>query len=161
MQLVNNPTLRYALGRPGFSEQYVKQLELLDYMTLQKNSSDTIQDIVFYESLSDTVLSNSYGKSTLEHSPQTINIDPVMKYGLGLFAELQAGWLYFLCPPAPRIEKRCAAGRTLVSGEGQRYRRFGVPVTLGRALGITDRAGFGSHHPSALIRLVSARTKSG
>ncbi|OMF23232.1 hypothetical protein BK133_24585 [Paenibacillus sp. FSL H8-0548] len=88
MQLVNNPSLRYALGRTGYSEQYVKQLELLDYMTLQKNASDLVQDIVFYSSLSDTVLSNFYGKSTFENSPQTANIAAAMKM------KKSAGWVY-------------------------------------------------------------------
>ncbi|MGF7050588.1 AraC-like DNA-binding protein [Paenibacillus sp. DS2015] len=88
MQLVNNPTLHYALGRPNFSEQYVKQLELLDYMTLQKNASELIQDIVFYSSLSDTVLSSFYGKSTLENSPQLTNINTAMKM------KKRTGWVY-------------------------------------------------------------------
>ncbi|SFB55836.1 AraC-type DNA-binding protein [Cohnella sp. OV330] len=88
MQLAANPTIRSWLGRPGFAEQYVIQLNVLDLMNVQKNASSLVQDIVYYASASDTVLSNAYGKTTLADSPEHENIATVLK---GARSE---GWTY-------------------------------------------------------------------
>ncbi|MEC0270355.1 helix-turn-helix domain-containing protein [Paenibacillus anseongense] len=89
LQLLNNPSLRSALGQPTFSEQFVTQMELLDYMQVQKNASPLIQDIIFYNSMSDTVLTNFYGKSTLENSTQQSSIQAAMNL------TKSEGWTYF------------------------------------------------------------------
>ncbi|CAM4360436.1 helix-turn-helix domain-containing protein [Saccharibacillus endophyticus] len=61
LQLSMEPLIRRALADPGYNEDYLAQMELLDLFQARRGTEGLIGDIVFYRTESGTTLSNTYG----------------------------------------------------------------------------------------------------
>lgn len=88
LQLAANPVLRNALTAPGFESDYITQQQILDFLSVHKNSSDLVEEIIWYAASSDLVLTNAYGSVKLDGFPQKEAVRQ------SLAADEQAGWTY-------------------------------------------------------------------
>ncbi|MBD2848551.1 helix-turn-helix domain-containing protein [Paenibacillus sp. IB182496] len=88
MQLALDPLLRHALGQAGFASRYSDKLAILDTLLMRKNANNLVDDILFYEQASDTVLTNAYGGSSLADSPDEADIRAALALGR------KEGWHY-------------------------------------------------------------------
>ncbi|WP_248924638.1 helix-turn-helix domain-containing protein [Paenibacillus hamazuiensis] len=88
LQISTSSAVRSALGKADFADRYVQQTEMMDSFLFQKSANNLIEDIVFYESASNVVLSGAYGQTSLENSPQREIIRNVLSM------KNQAGWIY-------------------------------------------------------------------
>lgn len=88
LQLSIQPSIKAVLGQSDFAEHYVEQSEILETLSVQKNSDSLIREVVFYQSASDIAISSGYGAATLENSPQRDNILKVLSM------ENKSEWVY-------------------------------------------------------------------
>ena len=92
LQLAVNPELRGPLSNAGFADDVVAQQRILDFLLVHKNSSDLIEEIIWYASASGLVLSNAYGAAPLERFPQRAEVERA------LALEKHTTWTYLSSP---------------------------------------------------------------
>lgn len=111
LQLASYPPLREAVGHPGYETDYMKQLAILDFFQLHKNTNGFIQEIIFYDARSAKALSSHYGLAGIDHFPQADDIRAVMQ------GEAAEGWRYL--PQASQSGYITHVRRMPVMGTGE------------------------------------------
>lgn len=88
LQFSSSQLVRDSFLRQNFEEDYIYHADMLNSMTIRKNTHGIIYEIIYYNDSVDLVLSNEYGYVHKDHYRYRDDIDYVMA------SERQAGWVY-------------------------------------------------------------------
>lgn len=75
LEISISPTMKENIGKRGFGNEWLQQMAILDMFQVHKNSYSLIDDIVFYEGLSDVVITNNYGYVRFDNYRDSQDID--------------------------------------------------------------------------------------
>jgi two-component system response regulator YesN len=87
-KISTNILMKENIGRPGFKTDYFQLMLIQDMLQLSKNSNSLIDDILFYEALSDVIITNNYGYVVFDANKNRKDVD----YALNL--KVPAAWVY-------------------------------------------------------------------
>lgn len=88
LQFSSSQLVRDSFLREDFNEDYIYHSDMLNSMTIRKNTHGIIHEMIYYNEMTDLVLSNEYGYVLKGNYRYREDIDYVMSSGR------QAGWLY-------------------------------------------------------------------
>ncbi|WP_010269046.1 helix-turn-helix domain-containing protein [Paenibacillus senegalensis] len=88
LQFSSSQLVRDSFLRQDFKEDFIYHADMLNSMTIRKNTHGIIHEMVYYNASADLVLSNEYGYVQKDHYRYREDVDYVMAL------ERQAGWVY-------------------------------------------------------------------
>ncbi|MBD2844362.1 helix-turn-helix domain-containing protein [Paenibacillus sp. IB182496] len=88
LQFSSSALVRDSFLRPDFDRDYLYHGDMLDSMTIRKNTHAAVHELIYYNAASDLVLSNEYGYVPGERYPLRGDLAAIMAGGR------PAGWTY-------------------------------------------------------------------
>ncbi|NHN29539.1 helix-turn-helix domain-containing protein [Paenibacillus agricola] len=88
LNVSNHTLMKENIGRPGFKTDFLQHMLIQDILQTYKNSNNLIDDLIFYEKLSDVMVSHNYGYVVFGTSMNRKDVETALNL------KVPAAWVY-------------------------------------------------------------------